>query len=103
MEFIPAYFKEVIDSPAQTPCPTCNSQKSKLWDTSRSAIDCDTQGLSLLKVVVGVYECMICGKYFRNQPDFMQANALYTNRVVNVAISSVIEDGMPISKVGQRL
>jgi hypothetical protein len=41
--------------------------------------------------------------YFRNQPAFLRRSATYSNNVMKLALASVLEDGMPISRVPRRL
>ena len=99
MKMVSAAFNTARVVPDESECQNCKQQAVKRWETNRSAIDCCPDACSLLQVVVGVYYCNYCDLFFRNQPGFLRPNSIYTNKVVNVAIASVVEDGMPITRV----
>lgn len=104
MKIAHARFQVVSDAPLKSKCPNCLIEVNKQWEVKRTALDCSVEdGYGFLQITVGVFHCSKCSKHFRNQPVFIRPKALYTNRVANVAIASVIEDGMPISKVSRRL
>lgn len=103
MKTVYAEFRTLDWASDRATCDSCGKSCTKLWDATRNVVDCSHEGYSLLRVIVGVYSCMICGFHFRAQPPFLSPRSRYTNKVVNIAISSVIEDGMPISKVPHRL
>jgi hypothetical protein len=66
-------------------------------------VDIDLEQPVLLLVTVSVHHCPRCHHYGRAQPPFLRPDAIYTNRVVRMAVQSVYRDGMAISRVQQRL
>nr|WP_279433284.1 transposase [Pseudobacteriovorax antillogorgiicola] len=96
-------FQVIDDAPDQSVCKNCNSSCPLVWYARRSAIDITSAGQALLDIKIGVYRCNSCQNYFRNNLNYILPKALFTNRVVNVAVASVIEDSMPVSKVVRRL
>jgi hypothetical protein len=72
-------------------------------EANRTAIDIDLDQAVLLQVTVSVHCCASCPRYFRVQPPFLRPDATYTNRVVAKAVASVYQDGMPFTRVAQRL
>jgi len=44
-----------------------------------------------------------CHRYFRAQPPFIPPSAIYTNRVIGKAVQSVVEDGLALRCVPDRL
>ncbi len=103
MQFITTRFQDIEDAPAKCPCPNCKIDRSRQWIAKRCAIDIDSNGQTLLKINIGVYFCTSCKKYYRFQPNYLKPRALFSNRVMNIAVASIIEDGMPICKVSARL
>ena len=57
----------------------------------------------LLHIVVSVHHCRACHHYFRAQPPFLQPGACYTHRVIDKAVQSVVEDGLALRRVPERL
>jgi len=86
-----------------TPCDRCGQEAPRAWDALRTAIDIELDHPVLLAVTVSVHRCPTCQHYFRLQPPFLRPDAIYTNRVVTKAVQSVIQDGMAMRRVPQRL
>ncbi len=86
-----------------TACDRCGHAAARVWDTIRTAIDIDLEHPVLLSVTVSVHHCHACQHYFRLQPPFLRPDAIYTNRVVTKAVQSVVQDGMAMRRVPQRL
>ena len=96
-------FQSLDDAPNVAPCNACQTLSPRVWTASRAAIDIRPAGHVLLRVVIGVFRCTHCRSYFRNQPTILRPRSTFTNRVVQVAIASVIEDGMPVTRVMRRM
>jgi Transposase, Mutator family len=84
-------------------CPQCDEPARRVWDVNRAAIDVNLDHPVVLLVVVSVHRCPRCGRHFRAQPPFLRPDATYTNRVVETAVASVVEAGMPMTRVARRL
>ncbi|RYG85417.1 hypothetical protein EON77_05615 [bacterium] len=74
-----------------------------MWTAERAALDLALDRIGFLRVIVGVYRCLPCRRYFRAQPPFLRPDAVYTNRVVVAARDAVFRDGMAFSRVPDRL
>ena len=85
------------------PCRQCARPAPRVGEANRIAIDIDLDQAVLLQVTVSVHRCASCPRYFRVQPPFLRPDATYTNRVVAKAVASVYQDGMPFTRVAQRL
>ena len=96
-------YRQVRWSQPVAACEHCSQVARRVWDTSRVAIDIDLDRPVLLQVIVSVHFCPPCRHYFRLQPPFLRPDATYTRRVVERAVDSVYRDGLPFSRVAQRL
>ncbi len=94
MKVIKATFQEIHDAPDESCCPSCAKINSRVWTAVRFAIDASKERHGLLKVVISVYQCAPCRRYYRSNPKFIKPRHLYTNRIVNAAVAAAIEDKM---------
>lgn len=101
--FASVTFLDMVVTPDHSCCPKCSKSAKIRWTAFRSAIDLNTERATFLGVTVGVYRCEPCRRYFRIQPSFLQRSATYTKTVMSTAISSVIEDGMAVTRVPRRM
>jgi hypothetical protein len=99
----PCTIRRVRWSLEEVVCPQCAQPAPRVWDVTRTAIDIDLDQLVLLLVTVSVHRCPSCECHFRAQPPFLRPDATYTNRVVEKAVVSVVEDGMAMTRVARRL
>ena len=99
----PCTIRRVRWSPAESACPRCAEPAHRVWDVTRTAIDIDLDQPVLLLVTVSVHRSLRCERHFRAQPPFLRPDATYTNRVVEKAVASVVEDGMVMTWVARRL
>ncbi len=97
------HIRQVRYSLSTTPCDRCAQEAPRVWDVLRTAIDLELDHPVLLAVTVSVHQCHACQHYFRLQPPFLRPDAIYTNRVVTKAVQSVVQDGMAMRRVPQRL
>jgi transposase len=103
LRFLATTFADLVIAPISAVCPECQRASRRTWKAKRFAIDTAKDGISALRITVGVYRCKSCRHYFRNQPAFLRKSATYSNNVMTLALASVQEDGMPISRVPRRL
>ncbi len=52
---------------------------------------------------IGVHHCAACHRCFRAQPPFLRPGTIYTNRLIDKAVQSVIEDELALRCVPERL
>jgi len=97
------HIRQVRWSLPVAPCDRCSSPAQRAWETTRTGVDVHLDHPVLLQIIVSVHFCPSCHHHFRVQPPFLRPDATYTNRVVAKAVSSVYRDGMPFSRVAQRL
>jgi transposase-like protein len=103
VEMFVSMFQCINDAPDSALCENCESMSPRVWTASRAAIDIRSDGHALLKVVVGVFYCARCKRHFRNQPTILRPHNTFTNRTIEITVASVIEDGMPVTKVIRRM
>lgn len=96
-------FQELEDAPPSSDCPVCGKECRRSWRVVRNAVDVHDGVSGLLKINVGVYHCNMCDRYFRYNPSFLLPGHTYTNRVINIAVASAVEDKMPVSAIPRRL
>src|SRR6266508_2077742 len=84
-------------------CDRCGQPAPRFSTVARTAIDLDLEQPTLLHVTVSIHHGRPCHHYFRAQPPFLRASAVYTNRVVTKAIQSVHHDGMAFRRTAARL
>jgi hypothetical protein len=101
--FVRINFVDLIIAPESVECLHCRQHVSRRWTAKRYATDLSLSGISLLKITVGVYQCLACKVFFRNCVPFLRKKAKFTNSVVNTAIAAVIEDGMAVGRVPRRM
>lgn len=84
-------------------CSLCGQRAPRFSLAERTAIDLDLDHPVLLHITVSVHYCATCHHYFRAQPPFLRADAIYTNRVVTKAVQSVYRDNMAMRRTAARL
>ena len=103
MKIMALSFQDLVNCPDQLPCPDCAQERPRKWAVKRFAIDSIEQRQILLRVTVGVFYCHHCRRYFRSNPDFLTPRYFYSNRIIDIAVASAIEDQMPVSRISRRL
>jgi transposase len=94
---------EIHYSLREASCDLCGRLVSRFNLAERTAIDLNLDHPILLHVVVSVHYCAACHHYFRAQPPFLRANAIYANRVVTKAVQSVYHDSIAVRRAAVRL
>jgi hypothetical protein len=103
LAYIPFTIK-ILDFAATTEaCPYCDNVCPRHDKDSRFPAEIDIDNPVLLQVIVGVYKCVVCNKFFRTPLEFINKGAHYTNRAKTKAIDSVDEDKMPFTLVAKRM
>lgn len=96
---------EVI--PEETGCPGCGCSCRRRQCVKRGPIyDVSLNGLRVLTVTVGVYQCKRkeCEtRFFRIPLPFVPSRGRYTNRARRMGIDTVKIDGMPFNRAVKRL
>jgi hypothetical protein len=87
----------------QLPCDRCGQPAPYFSLAGRTGIDIHLEHPVLLWVTVSVHHCQTGCHYFRAQPPFLQADAIYANRVIAKAVQSVYHDAMAIRQAPGRL
>jgi len=87
----------------QTLCTTCGGPTKYYGSYYNHPQDINLELPTILQVYREVRECLDCGKRFAPELDFVDESARFTRRAKQKAIASVTEDGMPISRVPQRM
>ena len=84
-------------------CDRCQGQATKFSVAHRTAIDLDLEQPILLGIKVSVHYCSTCHHYFRAQPPFLQRDGIYTDHVIEKAVTAVFQDDMAFRRVTSRL
>lgn len=87
----------------QTLCTTCGGSTKYHHSYYNHPQDINLEQPTILQVYREVRECLDCGKWFAPELDFVENSGRFTKRAKQKAIASVTEDGVPISRVPQRL
>ena len=102
-----AYFPftiKILDFAAPTEsCSDCATVCKRHDKDSRLPAEIDLDAAVLLQIIVGVYRCDECCKYFRTPLEFIEKGARYTNKAKTKAIESVDEDKMPFTLTAMRM
>jgi transposase/transposase-like protein len=94
---------EVRYSLPEAPCNHCGQPATPFSLAGRTAIDLNLDHPALLRVTVSIHHCLACHHYFRVQPPFLRADAIYANRVVAKAVQAVYQDGLAFRRTTERL
>ena len=85
--------------PKQTPCPRCGQLASRHKADQRLLHDLGEVSTGRpvdLLVTYSSHYCSYCKKYFNIElSDLAPAGSHYTNRVIDLAVRVVVEDGVP--------
>ena len=87
----------------QTLCTTCGGPTKYHHSYYNHPQDINLEQPTILQVYREVRECLDCGKWLAPELDFVENSGRFTRRAKQKAITSVTEDGMPISRVPQRM
>lgn len=102
---IPVQVVIVIPVYSQTVCPACGSTTRCKRGYYIHPQDINLEKPTVLQVYREVRECCNkgCGERFTPELDFVDKDGRFTRRAKQKAIASVVEDGMPLGRVPQRM
>ena len=91
-------------APKTFPCPQCGKLGRRKDTHTRRIRDIAFGEIAIVELTVGEYraDCSCC-KTFRSQVDGIEPRAEYTNRVRDVVIDRLLEDGMSLNRLQQSL
>ena len=91
-------------APRTFPCPQCGKLGRRKDTHTRRIRDIAFGEIAIVELTVGEYraDCDCC-KTFRSQVDGIEPRAEYTNRVRDLVIDRLLEDGMSLNRLQQSL
>lgn len=92
-------------APKKAPCPKCGQHgRRKRILAPRKVRTVTYQAIVYLEITCGEYQARCdCCTTFRNTPDGVLPGALYDNKVRDLVLGRIIEDGMNIERTFQSL
>ena len=91
-------------APKKFPCPSCGTLGRRKDIHTRCVRDIAFGEIAVIELTVGEYRAACsCCKTFRSQIDGIEPRAEYTNRVRDLVIDRLLEDGMSLNRLQQSL
>lgn len=91
-------------APKTFPCPHCGKPAPRKDTHTRLVRDLAFGEIVIIELTVGEYRARCsCCKTFRSQIDGVEPRAEYTNRIRNLVIDRLLEDGMSMNRLQQAL
>jgi transposase-like protein len=91
-------------APKTFPCPQCGKTGRRKDTHTRRIRDIAFGEIVVIELTVGEYRARCsCCKTFRSQVDGIEPRAEYTNRVRDVVIDRLLDDGMSLNRLQQAL
>ena len=91
-------------APKTFPCPHCGKPAPRKDIHTRLVRDLAFGEIVIIELTVGEYRARCsCCKTFRSQIDGVEPRAEYTNRIRNLVIDRLLEDGMSMNRLQQAL
>jgi hypothetical protein len=91
-------------APKSFPCPQCGKTGRRKDTHTRRVRDIAFGEIVVIELTVGEYRARCsCCKTFRSQVQGIEPRAEYTNRVRDVVIDRLLEDGMSVNRLQQAL
>jgi Transposase len=92
-------FIPVRCAPKKTPCPQCGTLGLRKRTCTRTVRTVAYKAIAWLEITYGEYEARCdCCTTFRNNPDGVLPNAKYDNRVRDLVLERLLDDGMSIER-----
>src|SRR3954452_8251167 len=86
-------------APKKSPCPRCGKHGRRKRKITRRVRTVAYKALAYLEITCGEYQARCdCCTTFRNTPDQVLPRALYDNKVRDLVLERVVEDGMSIER-----
>jgi len=91
-------------APKKAPCPTCGKLGRRKRILTRTVRTVAYKTVAVLEITYGEYEARCdCSTTFRTTPEDVLPKAKYDNKVRDLVLGRIIEDGMSIERVLQSL
>jgi transposase-like protein len=91
-------------APRKAPCPRCGKRGRRKRTLTRKVRTVAYQAIAYLEITYGEYAARCdCSTTFRNTPDGVLPKAKYDNKVRDLVLQRILEDGMSIERVLQSL
>jgi transposase-like protein len=86
-------------APKKSPCPSCGKHGRRKRKTTRRVRTVAYKAVAFLEITCGEYQARCdCCTTFRNTPEEVLPRALYDNKVRDLVLKRLIEDGMNIEQ-----
>jgi hypothetical protein len=91
-------------APKKAPCPTCGKLGRRKRTLKRTVRTLHYKAIAVLEITYGEYEARCdCSTTFRTTPEGVLPKAKYDNKVRELVLERILEDGMSIERVLQSL
>jgi transposase-like protein len=91
-------------APKKAPCPECGKLGRRTRTLTRTVRTVAYKTIAFLEITYGEYHARCgCSTTFRNTPEGVLPKAKYDNKVRNLVLERIIEDGMSIERILQSL
>src|SRR5580692_11153287 len=86
-------------APRKAPCPQCGKRGRRKRTRTRSVRTVAYKAIALLEITYGEYQARCdCCTTFHNTPDGVLPKAKYDNRVRDLVLERLLDDGMSIER-----
>jgi transposase-like protein len=94
----------VHHAPRKAPCPTCGKLGRRKRTLKRTVRTLSYKCIAFLEIAYGEYQARCdCSTTFRNTPEGVLPKAKYDNKVRDLVLERILDDGMSIERVLQSL
>jgi transposase-like protein len=91
-------------APKKAPCPTCGKLGRRKRTLKRTVRTLSYKAIAVLEITYGEYQARCdCSTTFRTTPEGVLPKAKYDNKVRDLVLQRVLDDGMSIERVLQSL
>ena len=91
-------------APKKAPCPKCGKRGRRTRTLTRTVRTVAYKTVAFLEITYGEYHARCgCSTTFRNTPEGVLPKAKYDNKVRDLVLERIIEDGMSIERILQSL
>jgi transposase-like protein len=91
-------------APKKAPCPKCGQRGRRKRTITRKVRTVAYKAVAYLEITYGEYAARCeCSTTFRNTPDGILSKARYDNKVRDLVLERILDDGMSIERVLQSL
>src|SRR5688500_11530578 len=91
-------------APKKSPCPKCGKRGRRKRTVSRRVRTVAYKAIAYLEITCGEYAARCdCCKTFRNTPDGVLPKAHYDNKVRDLVLDRILEDGMNVEQTLESL